>query len=639
MVLPAFYDKLFNQLNETEIVLPSFKTKYGNVRLFMTKRMTKQIADAIKPLFGDFYNGTMGYTHYEGALNCYSCWKFVCNYFLILNSEFKPLVSQLELPETFNELKKAIEEAPYSYEIKVFTNEKLLGNPSNTNKENITYHHFNIKISETEPNIPTHYLNSIQIWLNNVLAIETIASDLRQIETFSDKWDYFEEKLKNIPTINFFKWIRSFQQEVSLNERPYIETVIKYLFRTILITRDTNSKSGWLIKLPVWHQLRNTFMRAVIEANDDDSVSKDLKTISEKVVSLIQVWHHPTNLHKHSISEDGTVTEKTAKRMEKIIKEFNLDKMTGSFTTLDQALEFSGLSLDFRNLQKNNNGNDNGLLNALNTKKVVVNKGKSAWNGGLHSLGKNLVNKVGSTEFKSSMTLQQFSDTMKHLQESGKISKVEIDVSSKPPPAIMGCITSGEEHKRFFKDPELLSTCWTNQNYRVETLNYLGMSKLCVNGKLPVVGMITNNGDNLHFVIKGASPQTKCGIPSWRTHINSEWFTIIDTSKVGDFINNNVMLSTPEKEQLVCGVLESYNPKTSDFFVKPVLYITYANGEVCKVTLSGGSHYDKVWNKPEKVVPDCKKEDVPEVPYVPDCEKEVVPDCEQCGGGGSKYGS
>ena len=104
MSAPEFYDKLYEQLNETTIKLPSFPTSYGNVGLFMSKRMTPKIANAIKPLFGDFYNGTMGYTHYEGSLNCHNCWKFICNYFLLLNSDFKPLVSQLELPKIFDEL-------------------------------------------------------------------------------------------------------------------------------------------------------------------------------------------------------------------------------------------------------------------------------------------------------------------------------------------------------------------------------------------------------------------------------------------------------------------------------------------------------------------------------------------------------
>lgn len=566
----------------------------------MEKSMTPEIAVAIRPIFGDFYNGTCGYTHYKGALNCNTCWKFACKALLVLNSNFQPLVSQLELPEEFNTLKDAIEKAPYSYEIKVVTNETQFGIPSNLDKKkNITYDHLSIKIApSTSRQVASNYLTSIQKWLDNVLALESIASDLRQLETWSDSWDFFEEKLKNLPTLNFFNWIRAFQKDVAKNDKPYIATVMEHLFRAISLTRDTCSKNGWLLKLPVWDQLRNTFMRAVIEATKETNNSSDLKIISEQAVKLLQVWLHPTNLHKHSTSEDGTVTAKTAKRMEQVIEEFGLDKITGSHTTLSQAFESSGLALDFRNLKKNGN---NGLLHALNAKKVTNMKATAfnPWKGGLRSIGENISGSSTDPTLKQSMTLQQFADTMKVLVGQGLVSCVEIDVTSKPPPAIMGNITSGADHARFFKNPELMSTCWTNLGNRVNTLDYHGMRNLCVNNRLPVAGMCTNNGHNLHFAISGASPSIKCGIPSWRDHIHHEWFQIIDQSKVGDFINQNVMLSTPEGEQLVCGILESYNPKTCDFYCKPVLHVTYTNGQTCKVTLSGGKYTDQVWNKPE----------------------------------------
>ena len=598
---PGFYNDLHAKLSGSSVKLPTFDTRHGQVQLCIRKKMTHDIEKLIRPLFGDFCHGINGYLHYEGAVNCNTCWKFAHKYLLVVNSEFVPLVSQFDLPACFNDLKEAIEKAPYSYKIKVVTDKKYFGVPLTTGRDGTKYEHLSIGITEpVAKQADRCHLKSIQVWLDNVLAIEKIGSDLRQLDTWSAAWDDFEEKLKSISTLNFFNWIRSFQRDVAKNEEPYIATVLKYLFNTIQITRDTYSVTGWLVKLPVWDQLRNTFMRAVIEATKESDSTQDLKIISEKVVDLLKVWLHPTNIHKHSVSEDGTVTAKTAKRLQHVIDEFNLDKITGSFTTLSEACETSGLSLDFRNLKKVPN---NGLLGALNSKKVTKPTEFNAWHGGLHTIGKNISAGVSGPTLRPSMSLQEFADAIHVLIGRDCVSHVEIDVVDNPPPAIMGSITSGPDHERFFKNPKLLSTCWTNVNNRVRTLDYHGMRNMCVKNRLPVAGMCTNNEYNLHFAISGASPHMECGIPSWRGHITGEWFQIIDQSKVGDFINKHAMLAKPGgNEQLVCGVLESLNSKTGDFYTNPVVYVTYKNGTEYKVTLTGGKHTDPVWNKPVSAV-------------------------------------
>jgi len=495
-----------------------------------------------------------------------------------------------------------------------------------------TYNHLYVNIAPFAK-ISDKHSSSIQKWLDNVDAIQHIATDLNDLDPWKDSWDYFDEKLKHCSKLNFFKWIKAFQSDVEKNDKPYIVNVIKYLLQTTEITRDSYSTCGWLVKLPVWDQLRNTFMKAVIEAHKD---SDELSVIKNKIVELITTWLHPTNYHKHAISDDGTVTDKTAKRMKKIISQHNLDNITGMFCTLDDIKE-SGLALNFsKSIESSKSSKvngSNGLLTALELMQKNKVDESNGSNGSQTVKAWSKINSIGKTfsqynKLKSEMTLQEFYDAITILNNDNQIANVSVDVSNNHPPAIIAKITSGKEHEKFFKNPMLLSSCHPNVTRKEQILSYYDMAKLVKNNSLPVIGMCTNNEFNLHFIVDGAIPQIKYGIPSWRDHIKSEWYQEIDQSKVADFINRNTELIKPSSGKIACGLLETRNHKTNAFYHNPKLYITYKDGSKIQVILTAGKGTDKVWNKPSQI---------PQIPQIP--QHTCSHDDDNCDGGGGGGGS